>query len=78
MAYYGVGNGWCFSCGSIDGVVSVMFINGTALDPIPPVKPVAMGRATRGIQLRTLSDLDAEQLAAWMRQATSVPGIGRG
>ncbi len=78
MAYYGVGNGWCFSCGSIDGVVSVMFINGTALDPVPPVKPVAMGRATRGIQLRTLSDLDAEQLAAWMRQATSVPGIGRG
>ena len=28
MSYYGVGDGWCFSCGSFDTHVKVMFING--------------------------------------------------
>jgi hypothetical protein len=77
MAYYGVGEGWCFSCGGFAGHVKLMFINGaTLLDPVPTVTPVGMGKATRGVELETVEDLDEGQVAAWMRQVTSVPGIG--
>ena len=77
MAYYGVGEGWCFSCGGFARDVKLMFINGaTLLDPVPPVTPVGMGKATRGIELATIDELDKTQVAAWMRQITSVPGMG--
>ncbi|KAA0918326.1 DUF1801 domain-containing protein [Dietzia sp. ANT_WB102] len=77
MAYYGVGEGWCFSCGGFAGHVKLMFINGaTLLDPVPPVTPVGMGRATRGIELAAIGDLDERQVAAWMRQIAARPGIG--
>jgi hypothetical protein len=77
MAYYGVGEGWCFSCGGFAGHVKLMFINGaTLLDPVPTVTPVGMGKATRGVELETVDDLNEGQVAAWMRQVTSVPGIG--
>jgi hypothetical protein len=42
MAYYGVGDGWCFSCGGFAGHVKLMFINGAALEPVPPVTPVGI------------------------------------
>ncbi|UFS59550.1 DUF1801 domain-containing protein [Subtercola endophyticus] len=77
MAYYGAGEGWCFSCGGFAGHVKLMFVNGaTLLDPVPPVTPVGMGKATRGIELAAVNDLDELQVAAWMRQITSVPGTG--
>jgi hypothetical protein len=77
MSYYGVGDGWCFSCGGFAGHVKLMFVNGAALlDPVPPVTPVGMGKATRGVELKTLEDIDESQVAAWMRQVTSVPGVG--
>jgi hypothetical protein len=31
MAYYGVGDGWCFSCGGFAGHIKLMFFYGTAL-----------------------------------------------
>lgn len=76
MAYYGVGDGWCFSSGAFVGHVKVMFINGVTLTPVPPVTPIGMGKATRGVELESVADIDERQLAAWMRQITSVPGIG--
>jgi hypothetical protein len=76
MSYYGVGDGWCFSCGGFAGHVKLMFINGVALEPVPPVTPVGMGKSTRGVELESVEDLDAAQVAAWMRQVTSVPGLG--
>jgi hypothetical protein len=76
MSYYGVGDGWCFSCGAFAGHVKLMFINGTALEPTPPVTPVGMGRATRGVQLASVDELDVRQVAAWMRQVASKPGVG--
>jgi hypothetical protein len=77
MAYYGVGDGWCFSCGGFASHVKLMFINGaTLLDPVPPVTPVGMGKATRGVELESVDDVDERQLATWMRQVTSVPGVG--
>lgn len=76
MAYYGVGDGWCFSSGAFVGHVKVMFINGVTLTPVPPVTPIGMGKSTRGVELQSVRDIDEVQLAAWMRQITSVPGIG--
>jgi len=77
MAYYGVGDGWCFSCGGFAGHVKLMFINGTGLKPVPPVTPVGMGKATRGVELRSVADLDERQIAAWMKQVAAVPGVGK-
>lgn len=77
MAYYGVGDGWCFSCGAFASHVKLMFINGTTLDPVPPETPVAMGKATRGVELASLDDIDEDQIVAWMRQITAKPGVGK-
>src|SRR6185312_9125405 len=76
MSYYGVGDGWCFSCGGFAGHVKLMFIGGATLDPVPPVTPVGMGKSTRGVDLASVDDLDAVQVATWMRQVASVPGVG--
>jgi hypothetical protein len=76
MSYYGVGNGWCFCCGGFADHVKLMFINGAALHPVPPVTPVAMGKATRGVELKSLDDLDEGQITAWMQQVAAVPGVG--
>ncbi len=77
MSYYGVGDGWCFCCGDFAGVVKLMFIGGAALKPVPPVTPVAMGKATRGVEIATLDDLDEGQIADWMKQVAAVPGVGK-
>jgi hypothetical protein len=54
-----------------------MFINGaTLLDPVPPVTPTGMGKATRGIELETLQDLDERQAGLWMKQITAAPRVG--
>jgi hypothetical protein len=76
MAYYGVGNGWCFSCGGFAGHVKLMFVNGAALNPVPPVTPIAMGKATRGVELTAAVELDEPQIAAWMLQVAALPGAG--
>lgn len=76
MSYYGVGDGWCFSCGGFAGHVKLMFVNGATLEPVPPVTPVGMGKSTRGVELESVDDVDERQIAAWMKQIASVPGVG--
>ena len=76
MSYYGVGDGWCFSCGGFADHVKLMFVNGAALRPVPPVTPVAMGKSTRGVEITSVEDLDERQIAAWMKQVAAVPGVG--
>jgi hypothetical protein len=76
MAYYGVGDGWCFSSGGFAGHVKLMFINGATLEPVPPVTPVGMGKSTRGVELESVADIDEDQIAAWMKQVTAKPGVG--
>ncbi len=76
MSYYGVGDGWCFCCGAFAGHVKLMFVNGVTLSPVPPVTPVAMGKSTRGVEIRSVDDVDEHQIAAWMKQAVAVPGVG--
>src|SRR6187431_2498096 len=77
MAWYGVGDGWCFACGGFAGHVKVTFGRGTSLTPVPPAAPIGMGKAARGVELESLDDIDERQLASWMKQATALPGFGK-
>jgi hypothetical protein len=77
MAWYGVGDGWCFSCGGFTGHVKLTFGRGTSLVPVPPITPVGMGKESRGVELESIYDLDEEQVGSWMRQATAMPGFGK-
>ena len=76
MAWYGVGDGWCFSCGGFIGHVKLTFGRGTSLQPVPPVKPIGMGKDSRGVDLAAVEELDEHQVVAWMQQATAIPGFG--
>lgn len=76
MAYYGVEGGWCFASGAFVGHVKVMFIRGTDLEPEPPVTTTGMGKATRGVELESVDDIDERQLASWMEQAAEIPFAG--
>lgn len=77
IAWYGVGDGWCFCCGGFAGHVKLTFGRGTALTPMPPVAPIGMGKDARGVDLASVDDLDARQVAVWMSQATALPGFGK-
>ena len=76
MAYYGVKGGWCFASGAFVGHVKLMFIRGTEIAPEPPVTPIGMGKATRGVELASARELDERQVASWMKQAAAKPFVG--
>jgi hypothetical protein len=76
MAWYGVGEGWCFSCGGFAGHVKLTFGRGTSLEPVPPITPLGMGKDSRGVNLESVYDLNERQGASWMKQATAIPGFG--
>src|SRR6476620_2480175 len=75
MAWYGIGDGWCFSCGGFAGHVKLTFGRGTSLSPVPPVAPVGMGKDSRGVDLESVDDIDERQVAEWMRQAAALRGF---
>jgi hypothetical protein len=56
--------------------VKLIFIRGTQLVPEPPVTPVGMGKATRGVELASLDDLDEGLAAWWMKEAAARPFFG--
>ena len=76
LAWYGVGDGWCFCCGGFVGHVKLTFGHGTALKPVPPVTPVGMGKDSRGVHLESVDDLNEREAASWMKQATAIRGFG--
>ena len=76
MAYYGVPNGWCFTSGAFVGHLKLMFIRGNELQPEPPVTPIGMGKATRGVELTSMDELDEDQVLSWMAQAAEKPFVG--
>ena len=77
MAWYSVGDGWCFACGGFAGHVKVAFGRGTSLTPLPPETPIGMGKDTRGVNIESVDDIDEPQLASWMTQAAAIPGFGK-
>ena len=77
MAWYGVGDGWCFSSGGFAGHVKLTFGRGTSLTPEPPVTPIGMGKTSRGVDLESVDDIDEALIASWMEQAAALPGFGK-
>jgi hypothetical protein len=75
MAYYGVRDGWCFSSGAFVGHLKLMFIRGNELQPEPPVTPLRMGKATRGVELTAMDELDEDQVVSWMVQSGKKPYV---
>ena len=76
MAYYGVPDGWCFTSGAFVGHLKLMFIRGNELHPEPPVTPIGMGKATRGVELTAMDELDEDQVLSWIAQAAEKPFVG--
>ena len=76
IAWYGVGDGWCFASGGFAGHVKLVFGRGTSLTPVPPATPIGMGKDSRGVELTSVDEIDEELVASWMRQATALPGFG--
>jgi hypothetical protein len=35
-----------------------------------------MGKASRGVELESIDDIDEAQIASWMQQAAALPGFG--
>jgi hypothetical protein len=77
IAWYGVGDGWCFACGGFAGHVKLVFGRGTSLTPVPPAAPIGMGKESRGVELGSVDDIDERQVGSWMQQAAALPGFGK-
>ena len=70
--WYGVeGQGWFVSYHVFNRYVKVTFLNGARLDPVPP----GSGKDPDSRWIDIYEDaLDAEQLEAWVRHASTMPG----
>lgn len=72
VPFYGVeGNGWFCAFAAFKHHASVNFFRGDALSPVPPVGGV---KENRRVAYEKLADVDAAQLASWVRQAAAIPG----
>jgi len=69
--FYGIdGQGWFLSFHVFTRYVKVTFFRGTSLRPVPPG---GTSKDARWIDIHE-DDLDEAQLAAWIQQASSIPG----
>ena len=70
---YGVdGRGWFLGVHCFTHYVKLAFFRGTSLRPVPP--GVSKGKETRYLDIRADDQLDEAQLAAWVKQASQLPG----
>lgn len=71
--FYGVeGRGWFLSLHCFTNYVKVAFFRGTSLRPVPP--GASKSKDTRYLDIREQDQLDEAQLAAWVKQASQLPG----
>ena len=71
--FYGVeGHGWFLSYHVFTRYVKVTFLNGSALDPLPPVE--SKDQDTRYYHIYENGVIDEGLLASWVRQAAAIPG----
>ena len=68
------GNGWFLSFHTYTNYVKVAFFNGASLKPLPPGE--SKSKDTRYLDIREQDEIDDEQMAAWILQATELPGWG--
>ena len=70
--FYGVdGQGWFISYHVFKRYVKVTFLNGTQLQPLPPIE--SRDPDTRYYHIFE-DGMDEEQMEAWVRQAAAIPG----
>jgi hypothetical protein len=71
--FYGVeGRGWFLSFHTFTNYVKVAFFRGTSLHPLPP--GASKSKETRYLDIHADDEIDEKQLAAWIKQAASIPG----
>ena len=70
---YGVeGQGWFLGIHCFTNYVKVAFFRGTSLRPVPPGE--SKSKDTRYLDIHEDDQLDETQLAAWVKQASQLPG----
>jgi hypothetical protein len=70
---YGVeGQGWFLGIHTFTNYVKVAFFRGTSLRPLPP--GWSKSKDTRYLDIHEDDQLDEAQLAAWVKQASQLPG----
>ena len=71
--FYGIeGQGWFLSFHCFTRYVKVTFFRGTALRPLPP--GASKHKDVRYLDIHEADQLDEARLAAWMKQASELPG----
>jgi hypothetical protein len=71
--FYGIeGQGWFLSFHCFTKYVKVAFFRGTSLSPVPPAK--SKSKDTCYLDIHEDDQLDEAQLAAWVKQASQLPG----
>ena len=71
--FYGVeGNGWFLGFHCFTRYVKVSFLNGSSLDPLPPV--ASKDPTTRYLHIPEDGVFDETQFVGWLRQAAVLPG----
>jgi hypothetical protein len=68
----GESKGWFLSFHCFTNYVKVAFFRGTSLRPVPPGK--SKQKDVRYLDLHEDDELDEAQLAAWVKQASLLPG----
>ena len=71
--FYGIeGQGWFLSFHCFTKYVKVAFFRGTSLRPVPPGE--SKHKDVRYLDIHEDGELDEAQLAAWVKQASQLPG----
>ena len=71
--FYGIeGQGWFLSFHCFTAYVKVAFFRGTSLRPLPPA--ASKHKDVRYLDIHEDDALDEAQLAAWVKQASQLPG----
>jgi hypothetical protein len=71
-AYEGDGQGWFLSFHCFTKYVKVAFFRGASLSPVPPGE--SKHKDVRYLDIREDDQFDEAQLAAWVKQASLLPG----
>jgi hypothetical protein len=71
--FYGIaGQGWFLGIHCFTSYVKVAFFRGASLRPVPPGE--SKSEDTRYLDIHEDNQLDEAQLAAWVKQASLLPG----
>lgn len=71
--FYGLGDqGWFVAFDCTTKYVKVAFFRGTSLDPVPPV--ASKQKEVRYFHIHEDDEIDEDQFAGWIEQASQLPG----